>query len=473
MRLAAKSATFLLMTLSGVVSPAVAQACPPGARQIVSGYQDWLDEVDSATAVNAFRELQNFQAESERLGRALLDLDTGNMVLSRYRDILAEIDRQRGAEAGSRAFEDIFGAIRRAGNSLTAASECLALVPVDVPDAFSVSLAGAFLTTRYIDAEMMLATDAIDAALRSDAPLTDREGQELFAALGEVGRFSEVSGGVFTECLNQIAGAPTRGLRGLSAEWAMSTVGDAMEACGAALPSEKPEMQCNSEIAFALDWVEGWQADARQEKMQELNDLRLALTDMGNDIQRVGGPDFVFANYAVAIEELKALRQQRRPDVAPEDLDRALVNRIDRNVREAQELADPMAACIAAAVPTSARSADDIALGAALLLDTFFSPDTGDWVEVIRAAFSGAGPKDRDGLVALMNAMEANSESFMGLSGGNRLRCRSLMEQMMSDPSFQFRLRNRRDSENSMRILSLPQSVVAVPISEWKAKCGG
>jgi hypothetical protein len=228
------------MTLSGLVGSADAETCPPVAAEIVADYRDWLDEVSSAMTRDAFSVLRGFQAECDRLGRALLDQDTGNRMLARYSDILAEIDLRQGVEAGSRTFEEIHRAIRRAGNSMVSASECLALVPVDVSDAFSVSLAGAYVVMRYVDAEMMLATDRIDAALRSDAPFTDREGQEFFFALSQIGRFTDISGGIFTECRNVILEAQTIGIRGLGQEWSTATIGNASDACEPAHSSGTP-----------------------------------------------------------------------------------------------------------------------------------------------------------------------------------------------------------------------------------------
>lgn len=236
MRSSAWYATVILFSFGAGLCPAAARTCPQGARDILTAFDTWHEVVEAAVVEDTpLSALQDFQAEGERLGRELVDLDTGNRLLGRYRDILAEIGRDHGADAESRSFENIFAAIRRAGNSLSSASECLALVPVHVPDHFRFSLAGALATVRYIDAEMMQATNEIDAALRSDAPFTDPEGQAFFGALGKVGRFVDTSGGIYTECRNFIAGAQTVGLGGLSPEWAMKTVADAKNACYATL----------------------------------------------------------------------------------------------------------------------------------------------------------------------------------------------------------------------------------------------
>lgn len=130
-----------------------------------------------------------------------------------------------------------------------------------------------------------------------------------------------------------------------------------------------------------------------------------------------------------------------------------------------------MTACINNALQQKPTTFQNIPLGAALLLDSFLDPQTSEWLNTISYSLSEEAPRDRDSLVALMNALEDTHDSFMALSNDNYLRCQTLMKEMYTNPNFRFRLRNRRDSENEMRILSFGQQAVTTPVGELRAMC--
>ena len=228
---------------------------------------------------------------------------------------------------------------------------------------------------------------------------------------------------------------------------------------------------CAEDMKYALSWSAFWDAQASLGQPKQSYDQLTALAAIDERFDSIDGVNGVISRFSSAIEALKDLRRKRRPDVDPVRLDAALDDRLVTNILRMQRLIEPMTACINNALPERPVAFKDIPLGAGLLLDSFLDPQITEWLNTISYSLSEQAPTDRDTLVALMNALEYTFDSFMALSNDNYLRCQTLMDEMYTNPNFNFRLRNRRDSENEMRILSFGQQEVTTTVGELRAMC--
>ncbi len=238
------------------------------------------------------------------------------------------------------------------------------------------------------------------------------------------------------------------------------------------IPSDTNTEKCSNDLKYALSWAGNWQSQADLGQIQHLLKLKEALGDMETEIGPIDGVNMILQQFSQAIRELQEVRRRNRPDIDPEKLDEALIERIVRDANNSHTIARPMANCIEAALANNPKSPDDVVLGAALLLDTFFAPETDSWISTIRTILADSSRRDLDALRDLIDAMESNYNSFLEWSkGGNYLNCQQVMEKMFDDPGFRFRLRNRRDPENNMRILSFSQDTVTRSIGKLRTSC--
>lgn len=228
---------------------------------------------------------------------------------------------------------------------------------------------------------------------------------------------------------------------------------------------------CNSDLKFALKWADTWQSQAPNGQVASLRELRGALKSIESDLKRSDGTDILLQQFHGAVQELRLLRHKNRPNSDPRALDEALYERIIYDLNHTSLATNAMADCIDAALPVAPTKDDDIALGAALLLDYYLDPSTNEWITDTQSILADVSRRNMASLMKLMTAMRSNLGSFMGRSHENHQHCRTTMDEMFTNPGFRFRLRNRRDPENQMRILAFDQETITRSIGELRDEC--
>lgn len=226
---------------------------------------------------------------------------------------------------------------------------------------------------------------------------------------------------------------------------------------------------CQDDLKFALSWATSWQNSAPEGQINKTAQIRNALTAISEKLRLER--NILTSEFAQGVEDLKLIRQERRPDIAPDELDRVLINRLERGFSRAANMADALDRCIATGLTRASDDPDSIALGAGLMLDSFVSGVSATRFLEVHAILADRSQRDAAALTTVADHLEQNYAAFMKLSNENYLKCNSIMSGMFTDPSFRFRLRNRNDTENAQRIIALSQRDATTPIGDIRRTC--